>query len=159
MKKILVCFGLLLLTACLLCSCFVGDPTDNGTNPPEDSNTLGNYTVVIDSCRIADGYSDKKIVIVKYLFTNNGDEPAAFLYSVSDTVFQNGVSLETCYVAPDEANYNSDDKSKEIKKGVTLAVECAFFLNDTTTDIEVEVEEWISFNDKVITKTLSLPQQ
>ncbi len=31
-------------------------------------------------------------------------------------------------------------------------------LNDTTTDIQVEVEEFISFNDKVITKTFKIAE-
>ena len=45
---------------------------------------------------------------------------------------------------------------KEIKKGATLEVECAYELNDTTTDIEVEVTETFSFDDEIVTKTFSI---
>ena len=41
-------------------------------------------------------------------------------------------------------------------KGATIEVEVAYELNDTTTDIEVEVSELISFNDSMITKTFSI---
>ena len=40
------------------------------------------------------------------------------------------------------------------KKG--FDVEVAYELNDTTTDIEVEVKELFSFSDKTITKTFSI---
>ena len=52
----------------------------------------------------------------------------------------------------------SDNETKEIKKGATLDVEVAYVLNDTTTDLEVEVKELISFNDSVVKKTFSIAE-
>ena len=49
-------------------------------------------------------------------------------------------------------------KSYGIKAGVSLDVEVAYELNDTTTDIEVEVKELISFDDDLVTKTFSIAQ-
>ena len=40
--------------------------------------------------------------------------------------------------------------------GASLDVEVAYELNDTTSDVEVEVKEWLSFNEKVLTKTFSI---
>lgn len=122
-------------------------------------NEIGKYSVVIDSCRLADDYSGKPVVIVKYIFTNISDEDSAsFMVAFDEEVYQNGVGLNDAYVLDDTANYNADNQTKEIKKGATLEVEVAYELNDTTTDIEVEVKELFSFNDKKLTKTFSIAQ-
>ena len=123
------------------------------------ANTIGKYSVQIDSCRLANDYEGKPVVIVKYIFTNNSDpNPAAFWITFDDNVFQNGVGLNTAIIIDESVNYNSDNQMKEIKAGATLEVEVAYVLNDTTTDIEVEVSELISFNNTVITKTFSITQ-
>lgn len=122
-------------------------------------NEIGKYSVVIDSCRLAEDYSGKPVVIVKYVFTNISDEDAAsFMFAFDEEVYQNGVGLNSAYILADSANYSADNQTKEIKKGATLDVEVAYELNDTTTDIEVEVKELISFNDKKLTKTFSIAQ-
>ena len=127
--------------------------------PIPDSHKLNNniiYDVVIESCRLATDYEGTPIVIVKYKFTNNDDDPACFSWSLECNVFQDGIGLNTCYLADDSAHYSSDNQLKEIKKGATLDVEVAYELNDTTTEIEVEVSELISFNDKKIVKRFSV---
>ena len=111
---------------------------------------------MIDSCRLATDYKGDPIVIVKYKFTNNDDDPACFSWSLECNVFQDGIGLNTCYLSDDSAHYSSDNQLKEIKKGATLDVEVAYELNDTTTEIEVEVSELISFNDKKIVKRFSI---
>ena len=45
---------------------------------------------------------------------------------------------------------------KEIKAGATLEVEVAYVLNDSETDIEVEVEEYFSRDEKTVKKTFSI---
>ncbi len=127
--------------------------------PEEDNTTLGDYSVEIDSCRLAQDFEGKPIVIVKYIFTNVSDDDAAsFSFALDASVYQNGVGLNESYFADDSANYNSDNQMKDIKQGATLEVEVAYELNDTSTDIVVEVSEFISFSDKVITKTFSIAQ-
>lgn len=134
----------------------VGNVTNSAQGNVSSSN-LGDYNVVIDSCRLAKDYSGKPIVIVKYLFTNNSGEADSFSWSVDDNVYQDGVGLNKSYVVDDSANYSSNNQTKEIKSGVTLAVEVAYELNDTTTDIEVEVTELFSFSsNKKVTKIFTL---
>ena len=161
MKKALSVTILLVVLMLSLCSCLETNSTqDQGqgsaaSNTPANS-TLGDYNVIIDSCRLATDYEGKPIVIVKYIFTNNDDDPACFSFAIDDAVFQNGIGLNDCYFADESAKYSSDNQMKEIKKGATLSVEVAYELNDSTTDIEVEVSELISFDDKKITKTFSI---
>ncbi|MBQ8000000.1 MAG: DUF5067 domain-containing protein [Ruminococcus sp.] len=123
----------------------------------ESSNKLGDYTVDIEGCRLSTDYQGKDVVIVKYLFTNvSDDEPAAFFVSLDAQVYQDGVGLNEAYFLDDSANYSSDNSTKEIKKGASIEVEVAYELNDSTTDIEVEVQEYFSFDDAVVAKTFSL---
>lgn len=121
-----------------------------------DDTALGDYEIDIKSCRLAEDYEGKPVVIVTYGFTNHADRAVPFYTAVSATAYQDGVGLNEAYVLADSANYNSDNQSKEIKTDASLDVEVAYVLNDTTTDIEVEVTEWISLNDHKVTKVFSI---
>ncbi len=135
------------------------DATTQGTGIAEKDDTasnLENYRIDILSCRLATDYEGKPIAIIKYAFTNNANEPASFYLTFEDKAYQNGVSLNTCYVVDDNVEYLSDNKTKEIKKGATLEIEEAYVLNDTTSDIEVEISQLFSFNDKTISKTFKI---
>lgn len=121
------------------------------------ANSIGKYAVEIDSCRLAKDYEGDPVVIVKYLFTNvSDDEAVSFMFAFDDEVFQGGVGLNSAYVLKDSAKYSSDNQTKEIKKGATIEVEVAYELNDSETDVEVEVKELFSFDNKVITKTFTI---
>lgn len=165
MKKIL---SLLLVLAVLLSfSVFAlgsgsdDEKADQGSGSAdqqkEDESALGDYSVEIKSCRLAKDFEGKKVVIVKYIFTNvNDDDSTAFFTAFEDNVYQDGVGLNESYFVDDSAKYSADNQTKEIKKGASLEVEVAYELNDTKTDIEVEVKELFSFEDKVLTKTFSI---
>ena len=124
-----------------------------------DPNAIGDYLVVIDSCRLAKDYEGKPVVIVKYIFTNvNHDDAISFMVAIDENVYQGGIGLNEAYILDDSANYTSDNQTKDIKKGATLEVEVAYTLNDTTTDIEVEVKEWLSFDDTTLAKVFSIAE-
>ncbi len=138
-----------------------GDSTtdDQGSasaDSAENDANLGDYKVDIVSCRLAKDYEGKPVVIVKYNFTNNAENPASFYVTFDDQVYQNGIGLNPAYVLDDSANYSEDNQSKEIKKGASLEVEAAYELNDTTTDIEVELTELFSFDESKVTKIFSI---
>lgn len=166
MKKV----NLLLLTV-LIIALFAAFAMGSGEEPTVDQGSgsasteskvegaIGDYAVVIDSCRLAEDFEGSPVVIVKYIFTNvSDDDAAAFFTTFEEHVYQNGVSLNEAYFLDDSAQYSSDNQTKEIKKGASIEVEIAYKLNDTTTDIEVEVTEFISFNDAKITKSFSITE-
>lgn len=156
MKKAIVCITLFALLLLTFCSC-MGDGTQNqGTGGVSSGSTLGDYQVRIDSCRLATDYKGDPIIIVKYKFTNNADEPACFAWTFEYEAYQNGVGLNECYVASDSANYSADNQTKQIKNGVSLYVEVAYNLDDTTTDVDIEVSELFSFSNKKVTKKFSI---
>ncbi len=121
-----------------------------------NNTQIGNYAVEIKGCRLAEDYLGKSVVIINFGFTNNGDEAAAFYTSLTYEVYQNGIGLNESWMLADGTNYSSDNQTKEIKTGATLGVEVAYELNDTTTDVEVEVSELFSFSDKKITKLFTM---
>lgn len=141
-----------------------GGNGDQGSGSVAEKNEatndqLGKYTVVIDSCRLAKDYEDKPVVIVKYIFTNVSDENAvSFMVTFDDAVFQNGVGLNSAIILDDDVKFDLDNQMKEIKKGASLEVEVAYELNDTTTDVEVEVKELFSFSDKTLKKTFKIAE-
>ena len=137
------------------------ETVDQGSGKVQSSDkesNIGVYKVEIESCRLAPatGFQDKDVVIVKYKFTNNGDEPASFMFAFDENVYQNGVGLNETFFVDDSANYDSGNQTKEIKTGASLEVEAAYELNDSTSDIEVEVKELFSLNDNVVKKTFSI---
>ena len=123
----------------------------------ENNNKLGDYIVEIKSCRLAKDYEKKPVVIVKYSFTNEGNDTASsFSTALEDNVYQNGVGLNESIFVDDSYNYDSGNSTKEIKKGATIEVEVAYELNDETTPIDVEIKEFFSFSNKVITRQFAL---
>lgn len=164
MKKLWIAIIILMVIVGSISSCCI--MTDNPSaetsgskeSAAQDSNVgnLSEYRVEIAGCRLATDYSGEPIVIVKYVFSNYAEDPVAFYIAFSATVYQDGIGLNECYFADDSANYSSDNQTKEVKKGATIEVEVAYELNDTTTPIEVEVEEFLSFKDEKITKTFTI---
>ncbi len=155
---VLVCFG-----AMAISSASDSEDGEQGEATTEnvvnnDNETLGEYTVTIDACRIAEDWEGDPIAIIKYTFTNNSDNPTSFNVAFSDSAYQDGVGLNSCYFVDDSANYSSDNLSKKIKKGSSIEVETAFELNNETSDIEIEVQELFSFNDKVLRKTFKIAE-
>lgn len=159
--------GIILLCLVLMCSFTLfalGSSEEEGTEDQgtsaaekdESGNNLGDYNIEIVSCRLAKDYEDKDVVIVKYKYTNNSDSSNSFDVAFMDYAYQDGIGLNHAYVLADSAKYSEDNQSKSIKPGATLEVEVAYELNDTTTDVEVEVTEFISFSDKKITKKFNI---
>ena len=165
MKKIIISMFLLICLICSLCSCIVieDDASNNGGNSTSgadanssDSGDFGDFNIVIDSCRLGLDYKGNEIIIVKYIFTNKDDSTTSFSGNVEDKVYQDGIGLNECYFVDSSSNYSSDNKSREIKPGVSLEVEVAYELNNTQSDIEVEVSEYFSWSDKILNKTFSI---
>ena len=162
MKKYSLLLTVLLVIAFTLFALGSGESEQTMTGPAASEkadDSLGKYSVTIDSFRMAKDYEGDPVVIVKYIFTNVSDsDPTSFMVAFEDNVFQAGVGLNRAFLVEDSANYSADNQTKEIKAGATLEVEVAYELNDTTTGIDVEVQELFSFSDKVISKSFSISE-
>lgn len=123
-----------------------------------DNTSLGDYKVEILDSRMAKDYSGNDVIIIKYSFTNNSDSPTAFYTAFEDNAYQNDIGLNDAILVEDSAEYSADNQTKDIKTGATLEVEVAYELNDTTSDVVVEVTEFLGFDDTVITKTFKIAE-
>lgn len=164
-NKILASFAICLIfaTLALACSDDTSTTVDQGSADAvvteADVNAIGNYSVEIDSCRLAKDYEGKDVVIVKYKFSNvSGEDPISFMVAFDDYASQSGVGLNESWVVDESANYSSDNQTKEIKKGASLDVEVAYELNDSTTPVDIEVKELFSFDEKTLTKTFEIAE-
>lgn len=80
---------------------------------------------------------------VYFEMTNESNENITFDYSYSVKAFQDGIELEQNYI------YDCDEEengSKEIQPGATITVAEVFKLNNMESNVEVDIEYWISFS-------------
>ena len=90
-------------------------------------------------------------VAVYYEFTNNTDENKAFVYTVRDKAFQNGVELD---ISAFHVNDDSKTSNLELQPGVSATVCSGFVLRDTS-DVELQLYPLITF-DKTPTDAMIL---
>lgn len=105
-----------------------------------DEGLFGDYKVEVVGARMSKDYEDKDCVIITYNFTNYSSESAAFWSNFSDIVYQNGVGLNEVYVLKNN-DADLDSNMKEVKDGASVIVEEAYELNDTVTDLEIEITD------------------
>lgn len=86
-------------------------------------------------------------IIVYYDMTNNSKENKCFNYCFDVKGWQDGIELETNYLYDCDEEKNT---SKEIKPGATITVASVFELSNSTSDVEIEFQPWISFIDEVV---------
>lgn len=117
---------------------------------------IGKYHVNIKAIELAEDYAGNPAVVVTYEWTNNSDESKAFGYALKDTVFQKGIECETSIIKI--VTDDSDGKYKEIKPGITYEFRCGYLLNDTESDIEIEVQEYftLSSNPTIVSRVFEL---
>ncbi len=122
----------------------------------EDSaanDTLGDYKCTVKGAELCKDYEGKDAVLVTFEFTNNSSDAASFDIALDAKAFQDGIGLESAYLADEETDGLVD---VEIKPGVTKEVKKAYILRDTTTAVEMEIAEWLSFDDSKIVTTIEI---
>lgn len=94
-------------------------------------------------------------VVVTYEWTNNTDSSTSFMATVEDTAFQNGQELDKDFYLSDSDTYDSDSQYSDVQSGATGTVTIAYVLSDDSA-VSVEVSEWLSLDDSVVTQTFEL---
>lgn len=124
---------------------------NNSESTSETISDDGIIDVTISDCHITylkheivENMAGDECIAIYYEFTNNSDEGKTFDYVISEKAFQNGVELN---ISLFHLNDESKNSSSEIKPGVTITVCSGFVLRDATSDIELEVNKWISLDD------------
>lgn len=122
----------------------------------ETGSNVGEYSVEIKDARITKTYDDKPVIVVTYGFTNNAENAVSFSTAFEANAYQGGIGLNESFGVDSDDPYTTDNQYKEIKTGATLDVEVAYELNDTETDVDVEVEEFLGWTDDQVTKTFTI---
>lgn len=113
--------------------------------------TIGDYVCTVKEAKLCKDYMGKNAVMITYNFTNNSSDSISFDTALEDKVYQDGIALEIAILDDDTDIFDVD-----IKPGITKEVKKAYVLRDTKTQLEVEIGEWISFNDEKITAKVDI---
>ena len=142
----------LILTALMLLSGL----TDCGKDKEgKDSNLikLGDYELLYKGACIMEDSDGNDAIVLTLDFTNNSKENASYLWSVDETVMQNGVELEAASIITDYENLETvvSDQFTDVAPGTTLEVRTAFVLKDTTSEVKATFEEFLGSKKGTIT--------
>lgn len=106
----------------------------------KDSNLikLGDYELLYKGACIMEDSDGNDAIVLTLDFTNNSKENASYLWSVDETVMQNGVELEAASIITDYENLETvvSDQFTDVAPGATLEVRTAFVLKDTTSEVK-----------------------
>lgn len=127
------------------------DEPDSGDEPAVllGEGQIGDSYVIIKEAKVIEDYDGTPVVVVTFDWTNNSDETTSAWMATNVTVFQDGVSLDTAYVY-DNDDYDSSAYSRDVRPGVTIEVQQVFELINTTSPIEVEIEEAFSWDAETV---------
>ena len=141
----------LLLAALMLLSSL----TACGKDKEKDSNLiqLGDYELLYKGACIMEDSDGNDAIVLSLDFTNNSKENASYLWSVDETLMQNGTELEVATVYTDYDTFTTviENQFEEIAPGATLEVQTAFVLNNASDKIEATFEELLGSKSGTIT--------
>ena len=141
----------LLLAALMLLSSL----TACGKDKEKDSNLiqLGDYELLYKGACIMEDSDGNDAIVLSLDFTNNSKENASYLWSVDETLMQNGTELEVATVYTDYDTFTTviENQFEEIAPGATLEVQTAFVLNNASGEIEATFEELLGSKSGTIT--------
>ena len=130
MSKTMIRFLSLLLIVVLaisLCGC-------GGEGKKTESNQikLEDYELLYkDACIMTDSDGNDAVVLTLD-FTNNSKESASYLWSIDETLTQDGEELEVATVFTDYSTFTTviDKQFEDVAPGETLEVQTAYVLKD-----------------------------
>ena len=151
MKQTKIKLLCLLLAALMLLSSL----TACGKDKAKDSNLikLGDYELLYKGACIMEDSDGNDAIVLSLDFTNNSKENASYLWSVDETLMQNGTELEVATVYTDYDTFTTviENQFEEVAPGATLEVQTAFVLNNASDKIEATFEELLGSKSGTIT--------
>lgn len=128
----------------------IREASDSSSSESEKATADSDFTVTVDDCTVTEDYEGNPAIVVTYTWTNNSDESVASDIALTVDAYQNGVELDSVYVLDNDDDFDLDAESNKVKPGGTQTAQVAYKLSDETTDVEIEVTEWLSFDDTVL---------
>ena len=114
---------------------------------------LGDCTLLYKGACIMEDSDGNDAIVLSLDFTNNSKENASYLWSVDETLMQNGTELEVATVYTDYNTFTTviENQFEEVAPGATLEVQTAFVLNNASDEIEATFEELLGSKSGTIT--------
>lgn len=84
--------------------------------------------------------NSQPVLIVNYEFANNDDYSASWSWDISHTIYQNGKECANALFYEDE---NTKEQKDKAEKGEIIPVTEAYYLNNATDDITIEMTEYL----------------
>ena len=136
-KTKLLCLLIAALMLLILAAC------GKETTKDSDLIKLGDYELLYKGACIMEDSDGNYAIVLTLDFTNNGKENASYLWSVDETVMQNGVELEVANVFTDYDTFETviEGQFTEIAPGTTLEVKTAYVLKDAAAKVEATFEQ------------------
>ena len=126
-----------------------------GKDKAKDSNLikLGDYELLYKGACIMEDSDGNDAIVLTLDFTNNGKENASYLWSVNETLMQNGVELEAATVFADYDTFETviEGQFTDVAPGATVEVRTAYLLQDTTSPVEATFEQFFGKKSGKIT--------
>lgn len=125
---------------------------DNKTESKNTSGEIGNYVCTIKSAEVCKDWTGEDAIKITYSFTNNASDAQSFDIALTDYAYQDGIGLESTFLGNDEDNL----LDVSIKPGVTKDVVKTYKLRDKSTKVDIEIKEFISWSNDVLTYSVKL---
>lgn len=172
-KKILAIFAASMMLVAMLAGCGSSDNSTASNNAasgsaesaqtakktndsPSEEGDLGDYHVkILDAETGLKDYEGNPVIGIRFEYTNNAAEAAAFDVATYAKAFQDGIELETAIL--DDVSDEFNNMMKDVKTGATITCEQYYKLS-SNSDVQVEVTELISLSDQKLEKTFKLAQ-
>jgi len=75
--------------------------------------------------------------------------------ALSAKAYQDGVELQSA-IPSSSSDISTWDQYNDVKPGVTTDVIILYSLSNTTSNVEVEVIDWLGLHDETVVKTFAL---
>lgn len=113
---------------------------------------LGDYHVEIKGAVLTEDYQGNPSIVVTYSWTNNSEKTTSAMVALDGDAFQDGIGLETAITMNSDVHDGSAYMT-EIRPGASLDVTLAYVLKNTTSVVEFELSELISFSNDIVPMT------
>lgn len=150
------------MSLCLLFALTACGGISETQTPTIEKMTLSSKTetveldVGITGYDITEDYEGKPVLVVLMNWTNTSEETTMFSTTYSVKAYQNGVGLDTTVVLW-ENDYleTANARLTEIRPGASIEVAAVFLLANTESEVEIEIDDWISFDNKPLISTVA----
>lgn len=134
---------LCLLLAFLMIFSLAACGKSKGKEADNNLMKLGDYELLYKGACIMEDSDGNDAIVLTLDFTNNSKETASYLWSVSETLIQDGEDLEVAVVFTDDDSFETviGSQFEDVEPGDTLEIKTAFVLKNTTSKVEATFEE------------------